>query len=145
MHERRAAGRHEEAVVADLGAGRPVGVADGRVDRHREQRQPQPCRAPGGRGDGSTGPDQSLHRRLRLGRDNDVTAAPLERLAGEGLPQHLQILLGEGAALAPVDAGHRELLVPIAEAGDDAESPAAHEVEGGDLLGQSNRIVQRDQ
>ena len=81
----------------------------------------------------------------RSGRDPDGAALPLERLAGPGPAHHVDVLLEQLAPPLPVDAGHLELLLAVAEAGDDRDAPAAGEVEHGDLLGQPHGVVQRDQ
>ena len=143
VHERRAVREEEEAVgVADLLALLPVDLADLGVGRHGEERQAQ-AGGPLGRGPHrAAGPHQGLGRARRPRRDHDGAAPPVEGLAGPGLAQHAQVLLGDGAPPADVDVGHLELGRPVAEAGHQGEAAPTGEVEGGDLLGEADGVVQ---
>ena len=87
--------------------------------------------------------DQDHRLRRRLRRDAHGAAAPLERLAGPRLAHHVDVFLEQLAALLAVDARHLELLLAVAETGDEADAAAADESTHGELLGEAHRIVQR--
>src|SRR5262249_11986439 len=69
--------------------------------------------------------DQHQRRRLRRGSRADLAASPFEGLARPRLAEHVDVLVEQAAALAAVDAGHDELLGPVAHAGHERQAPAA--------------------
>src|SRR5712692_1820685 len=90
------------------------GVADGRHERELQARGAVGCDL-GGPAD----EDQRMRLGHGSGRDADGAAPPLERLAGPGSPHHVDVLLEQPSPPLPVDAGHLELLLAVAEAGDE--------------------------
>src|SRR5207249_1422290 len=49
------------------------------------------------------------------------------------------------STLGAIDAGHDELLAPVAEPGDQADAAPAGQVQDGELLGQAYRVMERDE
>ena len=146
VDEQRSERSHEEPVVPDLLALLAVHVADRGIGRHGEERKPQPRPLARPTGAPNHRPTRSCSARAgRDRRDDDRAAPPLERLARPRPAEHLEVLLGGRAAPGPVDAGHRELFVAVAEAGDEREPATAGEVERRDRLGEPDRVVQRDE
>ena len=76
----------------------------------------------------------------RTVRPRHSNGSPRPRLA-----HHLDVLLEQLAALPPLDAGHLELLLAVAEPGDEADAAAADQRDRRELLGESHRVVQRHQ
>ena len=89
--------------------------------------------------------DHRVRLRERPRRDPHGGAAVLERLAGPRLEQRVDALVHERAALGPVLAVRRVLRRAVADADDRREPAAAREVEHGDVLGDAQRVVQRQE
>ena len=69
----------------------------------------------------------------------------LERLAGLGLQQHCQLLVGDLAAPVVIDAVHLVLGRPISDRHHVDDPTATDDVEDGHLLGELDRVVQRQE
>ncbi len=97
-----------------------------------------------GRGAASAAP----HHRRPTGRDRrrshvDAPALVVERLAGLGQQQERELVLDERAAAGEVGAVVLELLGPVADGHDVADPAAADDVEDDHVLGEPDRVVQR--
>ena len=69
----------------------------------------------------------------------------MDRLARQRKPEHLQTLTGSRGSLAAIDAEARELLVPIAGGHAEVEPPTGEHVDDGGVLGQPDRVVERQE
>ncbi|MEZ5144121.1 MAG: hypothetical protein R2726_16615 [Acidimicrobiales bacterium] len=81
----------------------------------------------------------------QAGRDLDGDAVVLEGLARPRLQHHVEALVHASAALLPLPTEQLVLDRPVAEPGDDGDAPTRQQVEHGDVLGQADGIVQRQQ
>ena len=68
-----------------------------------------------------------------------------DRLAGPGLAQDRHGFLEAGHPLAPVDAGRAEIRILVAEADAENGPPSGDDVEHRCILGDPDRVVQREQ
>ena len=75
------------------------------------------------------------------GRDPRSTVAPC--LVDARAEQRRQLLVGSRAAAAQVEAEVLVLLLAVADAEDVRHPPAADDVEHGDVLGEADRLVER--
>src|SRR5207244_4652566 len=71
--------------------------------------------------------------------------APRERLTRPRLPEHADVLVEQPPARRALDPRHLELLAAVSHAGDEAQAPAGDERRRRELLGEPDRIVQRDE
>ncbi len=80
----------------------------------------------------------------RFGGDIDQPAIVFERIIAPRLQQHRKAVVHQGTPARPVLAGGVVLLGPVAHAGHEAEAALGEVVEHGDVFGEPNRIVERD-
>ncbi len=129
------------AVLAARLLVRLVHTLDVRVAEHAHA---VPARA-AGRRHGATAPHQArttVGERTRC--DVDVTAVDVDR-SGAQLAQQIEFLVDEAPAGAHVDAELFELLGPVTQREDVGHPPLADDVEHGHVLGEPNRVVERQQ
>jgi hypothetical protein len=69
----------------------------------------------------------------------------LERFAGPGVEQGLHRLVHQPAAARPVLAVGGVFRRPVAQPEDGGEPPAAGQIQHGDVLGDAQGVVQREQ
>ena len=113
------------------------------VGVHREHREPQPRGPAGGRGHSPADEQHPARIGDRLGRHPHVTTAPFERLPRQRVEHGLHVLFEDAPARRVLEAGHLELLDPVARAEHDPGPARECVVEHRDLLGDADRVVQR--